>query len=392
MSVQKINFTSSLLANTPVLQEQNKNVTAPVQAEQTNNVKENTIPTESKEISTDENNHTVRNWSIGLGAAAVLIGLGVAGRRGHFGEGMQKLLGGKPKVKPTTPEPHTELPAGTNPTPKGGGETPPPTESTDGIHTFKDGWDDSELVTEKVGSKPVAESTPNPETSVPKAEENISPATTEIKITKAEMEAINSQLDRTIPKIDESLLKIEVSPLDKVIADGLDYTKFEPIGTPNSFKTIEMPGGKKIVAYYGSDGKIYDATLYKNVDNVEHEISKMDFTKNGNPEYYTPKDTNITTFYNEDGTIHFSMPKSDEKLKFYHNEKGELMSLIQKDENDVVIKDIDFIPGTTKLKQIVYGANSYATHKAKKIELFKDGVLDKEIFIKDGEKIEVELR
>ncbi len=390
MSIQRINFTASLLNEVNKPPQVSAENAVPEQSKQ----EESSTVTNSQEDTTAvKPDHTVRNWSIGLGAAAVLIGLGVAGRKGKLGEGMQKLLGGKPELKPTTPEPHTEIPAGTNPTPKGGGETPPPTESTEGIHTFKDGWDDSELVTEKVGNKsPVTESTPKTETSVPKAEENISSVGAEIKITKAEMEAINSQLDRTIPKIDESLLKIEVSPLDKVIADGLDYTKFEPIGTPNSFKTIEMPGGKKIVAYYGSDGKIYDATLYKNVDNVEHEISQMYFTKNGNPEYYTPKDTNITTFYNEDGTIRFSTPKFfDKKLNFFNNEKGELTSLIQKDENDDVIKDIDFIPGTTKPKQIVYGANSYVAHKAKKIELFKDGVLDKEIFFKDGEKIEVDV-
>lgn len=43
----------------------------------------------------------VRNWSIGLGASAVLVGLGVLGRRGNLGEGVQKLLGG---IKNKVPE------------------------------------------------------------------------------------------------------------------------------------------------------------------------------------------------------------------------------------------------------------------------------------------------
>ena len=52
----------------------------------------NNTPTETEN---PESNHKVRNWAIGLSAAAVLIGLGVAGRRGKLGEGMQRLLGGK---------------------------------------------------------------------------------------------------------------------------------------------------------------------------------------------------------------------------------------------------------------------------------------------------------
>ena len=57
--------------------------------------KEETATTTTPETETEKPDHTVRNWSIGLGAAAVLIGLGVAGRKGHLGKGLQKLLGGK---------------------------------------------------------------------------------------------------------------------------------------------------------------------------------------------------------------------------------------------------------------------------------------------------------
>ena len=45
----------------------------------------------------EKSDHKVRNWSIGLGAAATLISLGVLGRKGHLGEGIQKLLGGAAK-------------------------------------------------------------------------------------------------------------------------------------------------------------------------------------------------------------------------------------------------------------------------------------------------------
>lgn len=56
----------------------------------------------SEEKTLDNNaekpNHNVRNWAIGIGSGvAALIGLGVAGRKGHLGQGIQKFLGGAEK-------------------------------------------------------------------------------------------------------------------------------------------------------------------------------------------------------------------------------------------------------------------------------------------------------
>lgn len=45
-----------------------------------------------------EPNHKARNWAIGIGTTvATLIGLGVAGRHGYLGKGIQKFLGGAEK-------------------------------------------------------------------------------------------------------------------------------------------------------------------------------------------------------------------------------------------------------------------------------------------------------
>lgn len=85
MPIQRINFTSSLLPNQQtqsVKGIENKQVDAPQP------------PTEN-EVTKPE--YTVRNWSIGLGAAATLISLGVAGRKGYLGDGLQKFLGGAEK-------------------------------------------------------------------------------------------------------------------------------------------------------------------------------------------------------------------------------------------------------------------------------------------------------
>ena len=46
------------------------------------------------EVSYEKNSHKARNWIIGLGSAAVLIGFGLTGRKGKLGKNIQKMLGG----------------------------------------------------------------------------------------------------------------------------------------------------------------------------------------------------------------------------------------------------------------------------------------------------------
>lgn len=45
----------------------------------------------------DEEKSNAAKYMIGATALAAVIGLGIAGRRGHLGEGIQKLLGGAKK-------------------------------------------------------------------------------------------------------------------------------------------------------------------------------------------------------------------------------------------------------------------------------------------------------
>ena len=88
MNIHKISFTSSLLdKNKPVTTIETKTTVNPEPEEQTPEI----IPEQN-------NSHKARNWSIGLGSAAVLIGLGVAGRKGKFGKGIQKMLGGLKEI------------------------------------------------------------------------------------------------------------------------------------------------------------------------------------------------------------------------------------------------------------------------------------------------------
>ena len=89
MNIHKISFTSSLLdKNKPVTTIETKTTVNPEPEEQTPEI----IPEQN-------NSRKVRNWSIGLGSAAVLIGLGVAGRKGKLGKGIQKMLGGLKEQK-----------------------------------------------------------------------------------------------------------------------------------------------------------------------------------------------------------------------------------------------------------------------------------------------------
>ncbi len=93
MSISKINFMaeSNYLSQIYNKTAEKSQAAAPAATPETK--------TEPETLQTNEQqkNNKVRNWSIGLSSAAVLIGLGVLGRRGHLGEGVQKLLGGAKK-------------------------------------------------------------------------------------------------------------------------------------------------------------------------------------------------------------------------------------------------------------------------------------------------------
>ena len=97
MSIQKISFSSSLLdknINKPIL------TTNPTPQDKPVEVDSKTEQTLTED--NNNNNHKVRNWSIGLGSAAVLLGLGFAGRKGKLGKGIQKMLGGLKEIKGAT--------------------------------------------------------------------------------------------------------------------------------------------------------------------------------------------------------------------------------------------------------------------------------------------------
>ncbi|MBQ1612716.1 MAG: hypothetical protein II085_04500, partial [Alphaproteobacteria bacterium] len=108
MSVGKISFTSSILSDmtakaaafqTNKQPEQQAPATdqkvQPIIAQPQKQEPQPVISAPSKEIIADEpKNKRKRNTIIGLSAVAILIGLGVAGRKGKLGPKLQKFLGG----------------------------------------------------------------------------------------------------------------------------------------------------------------------------------------------------------------------------------------------------------------------------------------------------------
>ncbi len=195
MSIQKINFTSSLLDSAKI-QNNEKSGEEKNKENQTNNVQEavtheeavqvipqdvSTIPDTSVYKKTD---NTVRNWSVGLGAAAVLIGLGVAGRKGKLGDGFQKLLGGVKKDSKNLADDAAETVTGGSKL-KPGAAKEPVVPHVDGVNIKPPEADLQPVTIQKT------------EVALPKTAEEI------------DVEKINAAFDRTIPKIDKTMQKVD---------------------------------------------------------------------------------------------------------------------------------------------------------------------------------------
>ena len=66
------------------------------QIQQTNPLPQTSQPEQQEQKPENKNNH-IKRIGIGVGAALALITLGISGRRGYLGKGIQKFLGGAEK-------------------------------------------------------------------------------------------------------------------------------------------------------------------------------------------------------------------------------------------------------------------------------------------------------
>lgn len=350
--------------------------------------------------------HKARNWSIGLSAAAVLIGLGVAGRYGKLGPKIQKALGGtveKDAGKAAdsltgstkaddgiiedviSAEEFEQIKNGPKIKSGGGKDTGKPAEPK--IETPKQ---EPNPVPKKEEPKvETLKQEPNP---APKAEEPVV-ETPKAKaepigptLSQAEKDAINAKIDRTL-KIPQEMLTIKYPTIEEVKAMGFDLSKFELKGTPNSKKELLL-NGKKFKAEYNDKGELSyiwqkskdNETLSWvgiNTDNSQAYIRNL-FKCGESPHQY---------YYKPDGTFDFATREINGSNYMYTG-KGQLKQLTIKNEDDIVLKDIDCFVGTDKPKRITYGAEAYHPEKALKIEKF-DGKSPnpiEEIYIKDGKE------
>ena len=309
MSVKKVNFTSSILSDMTAKAatfQVNKQPEqqAPVENNQQSAVAQTPVP----ETITKPENKTKRNTIIGLSAAALLISLGVAGRKGKLGPKLQKFLGGTERVVERNADSVSEI--GTNAV-----EHSRPTEIKPSVehpsHNIEEtitpsrtselkSMEESIHTKEKPEVKPLEEPVhtndiqkTNPVEQLTKPlEENVSegirevntmqiePANTDATIAKLnwlqrrKIAKINSIIDREIPVIDESLKTLKIPTKE----EAMEIVKKEI-----DLKAIDISKGTK-----QSDGTLrcietrgdYEYTIDFNPDKTVQYFRKENKIKN----------------------------------------------------------------------------------------------------------------
>lgn len=360
MPIQRINFTSSLLPNQQ---------TQTLAAKEVDNkpVSDPQPPKEngSTEVTTEEKpDHTVRNWSIGLGAAAALISLGVAGRKGYLGNGLQKLLGGAKKESSHIADDAAE----------GASHLKPNNQTTNETAETL-----SETTAHKTKSDPIT-TEPQP---APKAGtgEPLKPGVKSVngQITKAEIEAIEATLDKTMPKITDDLLSIDVS---KIPQDGSGYQKliFDTFKIPKTGdKTVQIfHEGKQINAFY-YNGKLSSVHIMKEGRvtvcinlNSDHTISGV---RDGS--------MFVNYYLNKPNSISVAHPS----YEYWYNTDGKLDHIFQNNSANEPIKYIKYHPGTKNVERVDY-YKTPGEYRSIKTEYYDNGKLDKETYFgNDGASI-----
>ncbi len=393
MSVQSVGLNSQVLNKVRNIQPKSVEDNKP----QTETVVEETKNEMVSDVEPEKKSHKVRNWSIGLSAAAVLIGLGVAGRKGKLGSAVEKALGGG-----------AEKDAG-----KLADDFAGSGKADDGIVIDEISAEEFEQIKNSpkinVGgnkkSEPVAEvpkaeqpkvEQPKSETSKveqPKAEQPKTEPKAEPKpevpkaptISQAEKDAINAKIDRTLPVIGEDLKSVKAPTVEDIEKMGYDFSKFELKAEPNARKEMFLNDGRRQVIRYDNDGNLDSVWIYSANDKYQYE-SWLSFDKGILKAVHLPNEE--AYYYNPDKSLNHASKELGNNDLYYDNH-GFIKRYLQKGENDTIIKDIDFFPGTGKIKRITYGANSYETERALKIENFDEKSVTpvQEIYIKDGQEI-----
>lgn len=384
MPIQRINFTSSLLPNQQTQTQTAKDVdNKPVSDPQPPKANE------AAEVITEEKpDHTVRNWSIGLGAAATLISLGVAGRKGYLGNGLQKLLGGAKKETSHIADDAAEGASHLKPNNQTTNETThiadDTAESASNLKPNNQTTNEaaetlSETTARETKADPIiTEPQPTPKAGTGKP---LKPGVKSVngQITKAEIEAIEATLDKTMPKITDDLLSIDVS---KIPQDGSGYQKliFDTFKIPKTGdKTVQIfHEGKQINAFY-YDGKLSAV----HIDNAGRDPVYINLNSDHTISSVRDGSMFVNYYLNKPNSISVAHPS----YEYWYNTDGKLDHIFQNNSANEPIKYIKYHPGTKNVERVDY-YKIQGVYRSIKTEYYDNGKLDKETYFgKDGASI-----
>ncbi|MBR1424934.1 hypothetical protein IJ579_05175 [bacterium] len=345
-----------------------------------NNNSENkqTEPTNIVKTSTERN--YLKKWSIGLGAAATLIALGVVGRKGYLGNGVQKLLKGTKKEAQNLSENLTETIA----------------------HQQKAQNIDEEIIQTGLNEHNVR--TPKPAAKVLVESNGLS---------KAEIDAINATFDRSIPKIPSDMFHVDIPNVEEVqkeIFKGSNITaenwksffdKEKPqfsaersygghvYNHGEHFYIHELPNGEKIKIGVYVHGGAYageeSLCAFRRLDKNNKELFSIEYYSGGEVNF-----VNIGNLHFEYGSYPFTCAgceyiKSPTE-RFYYGENGDLRRLLLEYEEKDIDKEIFFHKNSTDIRAIVYRIFE-PRFKYDKIEVFENNRIVQEIYNTNEETV-----
>ena len=367
-----------------------KSVSAATQPSKSVETQKSAIESKNEET----NSHKVRNWSIGLGAAATLISLGVLGRGGHLGEGVQKFLRGTAKDVHLKPNVHLEedvlIGAGSR--------------VEEAAVTVEE-----HIAGETVGR---AEQTTTQAPAV-----SVKPA--KPTITAEEATKINAELDRTIPVLGDDIPEfIQPRTVDEFLRDihiEEDISKYK-LGT-YYYTEQRFPNGEYVhvlrdsfhdlmmIERFGEDNKVIYTVKYKKApkggfpsypekpeDITEELLERMRNFDPKNIEFESYIDEidfcGVHYFYEPDGKLK-NIVKSTKDVWYYYTPEGKLR-LASYFKNfgggSQTSRRVYFEEGTKNPKLIKYNDRNFQDVKT---EVIEDKKVVKEIFYKDRQEIEI---
>lgn len=356
MAISKINFTAE-----PNLLNRMQDLKSAVPSAPVNQA-----PVEAPVETPAKKSNKVRNWSIGMGSAAVLIGLGVLGHNGKLGKTMQKICGGAKKnaddvVDELGNKLDDVLAGGER---KAGGATDDITPEVFGPETRT-----ADEVTEAAERTAAGQAVKKGFPEIAKTAEDVTPEY---------IARVNASIDRTLPNLDDISAKIEIPELNPALKkelESIDASVVEKQGyifkLPNgNERHINLLDGKVSAVFdYNSNGErvLYapycDGLLY----GVEHGNIGYSL-RNGQITQFTQRLGSRELTYNENGQLHYI-----EELSAGGNR-----------ERTIFVDD-----GTKNIRRIFYNT---PTQKNIKIDHFIDGKLAVEEFTDGSYKTLKEIR